>query len=312
MSSSPIFEPLNFGFISEPKNYWSTHFYAVLQCLHYQKNFSNLPYNLRTYPIWSLSHLRGTMQTNFFYNIRGQVRNHGFEYFLTALLNQKIGYEVAKRLISELSNIYGTNFGIEHEQYAFYMTGWDSTLNTGLSDHFHTVIPWGTQDEINAVLNRADICLIATNLATNRKTAIFGEVEGNHGSKLVKSSYWAKKHRLSTFSIGVINGKQKQCYVFIQNYEDAPRVHIQFENSHFVVQDFDTTLDFFQFIFNAGPFAPYPYPDDDFGFFACMIRDNWETPIEALLMKISAHMNYGDLLRNGNGDITTVVDLQSS
>lgn len=252
------------------------------------------------------------MQTNFFYSIRGQVRNHGFEYFLTALLNQKIGYEVAKRLIDELSNIYGDTFGTEHDQFTFYMTGWDSTLNTGLSDRFHTVIPLGTQEEIQTVLNRADICLVATNLSTHLKTAVFGEVEGNHGWKLVKSSYWSKKHRLSTFSIGVISGSEKQCYVFIQKYDDVPRVHIQFENSHFVVGDFDNTLDFFQFIFNAGPFAPYPYPDNEFGFFANMIRDNWEIPIEPLLMKIFAHMNYGDLLQNTNSGPSTVVDLQSS
>lgn len=294
------------GIIENYKSYWATHFYSFLQCLHNQKNINYRPSMLSSFPIWTLSTLRGTMEINFFNSIRRNVQNHGFQYFLTNFLNLKMSSGIVSQLIHNLSKIHQVSFNPEYNNYMFYMAGWDSTLGDGIAERFELIFPHGTEGEVKDVIDRSDICMVLTDPTTNGKIGIFGEVEGNHGNRQLLGSYWSSRPKLSSFSIGISKSSGNGCWFQQTQHNDIDRVHIQFYSGHFVVMDFVNVLDFYQDIFLKGPFGKFQHIDEEFDFFANLIAANWNTPMDQLLGALYSYVNGNDIIFKPDGSLASI------
>lgn len=281
--------------IDNSKSYWASHFYAILQCLHYHTTLTHSP---RTdlsviYPTWTLGNLRGTLRVNFFSLIKQSVQNHGFQYFLACFLNLKMSSEVVTEIINSVSEINGVNIDRNFTSFTFHISGNDSLLSVGLSERFDETIPFGTNEEILDVIQRSDICLLLR-YYDGKKIALFGEVEGNHGQNQIRRSYWKNRPRLSSFAIGVLPGNNKLAWIGTSTYDLIPRTLVMFEQDHFVVNDFRNTVDYFEDIFQNGPTWRRISGDDDFDFFRNIILTNWNEPMPTLLAKIYSYVDSPD------------------
>jgi hypothetical protein len=305
--------PLHFGPIDDIKSYWASHFYAVLQCLHYQITLTHSPRTdlVVLYPNWTLGNLRGTLKPNFFNMIKQSVQNHGFQYFLACFLNLKMSSEVVDEIINQVCNIYEIDLDRGFLSFTFHIAGGDSILSQGLNERFDVVIPDGTSEEILDVIDRSDICLLLR-YAGNKNFALFGEVEGNHGSKQLRGSYWGKRPKLSSFSIGVAQGKTKLAWIGTSIFDMIPRAHVIFEKDHFVVHDFRRTVEYFEDIFQNGPTWKRCSGDEEWDFFANMIRVNWDTPMPTLLNIIHSYVDSHDEVKwQHESPLPVVTNIQS-
>jgi|GEM_PF-2437111 len=311
--SSHLAQTLPQPVIDAPKSYWASHFYAVLQCLHYQRNLDYKPSNLRTFPHWTLASLRGTMETNFFNQLRAKIQNHGFEYFLINFLNLKLGSYIVDSLIKRVLELWGEEYSPTRYEYMFYIAGKDSALSDGIDFRFVDIFPDGSPFEKEEVIERADLCLVLTDKINGIKNAIFGEVEGNNGNDLLLASYWRRRPRLSVFSIGIgrkygqSNGNES--YIVNNVHDYLARVHIHFESNHYVVIDFEETIDFFHHIFLMGPNSRYTHREDEFLFFADMIAKNFETPMPQLLSLLYSYVDGRDTVHWAQPALPIITDI---
>lgn len=313
-TKSQLANPVNVGIIENYKSYWASHFYSVLECLHSHKTMNHSPMNLRSYPNWSLSEMRGDLPLNFFNELESYIRNWGFQYFLSVFMNNKMSSEIVEQLVKNLSDLYNANFSTNFNNYAFYISGHDSALSHGLLDRFTEVFPPELREnkpDSSILIAQSDLCLILTSPKTNNKVAIFGEVEGTYGSDMSNQSYWRNKLDFCVFTVGVIEGSGKGTYVANSCLNGIDRVNILFEKKHPVVADFQTVLNFMKILFVEGPSTKIQLRDEEFDYFFNKVKSYWKRPILDLINDMQSYFERSQVIGFMKNKISIITDIQA-
>lgn len=277
-------------------------------------NINYSPRKLPQFPNWSLSDMRGNLPHNFFNNIKNWIYNWGFQYFLVHFLNQKSGNNVVEMLLQKLSKEFNVNFSRNLNRYWFYISGWDSHLNTNLNGRFDQIFPSKAgllNPDINQVIKKSDICLVLINEKENVNLGIFGEIEGNKGRKLFSNSFWNDRSDYCVYSFGVVKGKSKACYAEVYYYNSAPKVNIIFEADNFVVSDFYLSVNKIEMLFQSGPSYYVQERDEEFGFFMDYFIKHWNTPIIEVLDFMYKFIDYNDYIGKVDGSLPFMSSLQA-
>lgn len=300
--------------IESDKSYWATHFCSIFECINYHVNLNYSPRKLPQFPSCSLSDMRGNFPSNFFYNLRGWINNWGFQYFLVHFLNQRAGNKTVEILLETLSNEFNVTFSNNLNKYWFYISGWDTHLNTKLNGRFDKLFPEKAgilPPNIDEVIKNSDICLVLVNEADDINIGIFGEVEGNKGRKLFSLPFWNDKSDYCIFSFGVIKGKSKECYADVYYYNGSPKVNIIYESEHFVVSDFHLAVNKLEMLFQSGPYYVVSERDEEFGFFMNYFIKNWNTPMIEILDFLYKFIDYNDYIGKVDGSLPFMTSLQA-
>jgi len=290
MNSNLLIKNIPLPTMANFKSYWATHFYSIIQTMKYQ---NNLEYQLNHFI--SLGSMRGSLPLNFFNSIEQYIKNFGFQYFLVSFLNQNKQSLIVEDLLDGISNIYDIELE-DFSHFEFLISGRDSDLTINL---FNTFTEYFTPDKkvsLKEAINRSDICLILTNQETEKKVAIFGEVEGLKGFKVRRKSYWDHKN-ISTFGIGVVEEAFYKKGIYIQELND--KVIITFGIESDIIKDFWHTLSYIKSIFLYGNYSYNSYTrNEDFDFCLKRIIDYWTEPIESLLWELLRYIDGKDLIGN--------------
>lgn len=321
-NGSSLLTPVNLGVILYPRSYWASHFYSVLECLRYHNTLEYPGRRLEAEGIqdWSLLQLRGFLPKNFFAKIDQPIQNWGFQYFLVSLLNDRMGAPAADALISAINEIWSVNIGCGDSEREFRISGADSDLSAGIDAHFDYIfpsrVPLDTQTQ-SAVINDSDLCLIVKKREEDSsreyvRYAVFGEVEGLHGHRLTRPSFWQKKSAYRVFAIGVVREEGTGFYINTRFIDGYHRVLLTFQSQNPVVVDFRTTLWWMQNLLEAGPLGRRPAGlAEELGYFLDLLTKNWKTPISELLTIIGNHVRRSDLVESVPFPTTIITNLQA-
>lgn len=293
--------PLSFALIDRHRSYWAGHFYSVLQCLRYHNGLEYPGRKLVEFGAedWSLAQLRGSAPSDFFGRIYQQMTNWGFQYLLVSLLNSRLAIPVVEALIAELERLWNVTFDKAFNSYNFCISGKDSDLSAGLDLMFAEVFPADyslTYFEKQAVINNSDICLILNKPGSLEKKGVFGEIEGLKGYRIRRNSFWAAKSDYCVYAFGVSREQGSAVDYQVRNLDGINRVLITFQTEHFVVQDFQSTLWWFQWLFQNGPLIKPLIADAEIGYFYNILQMNWNKPVSNVLSLIEQHMGGDDII----------------
>lgn len=309
-----LIHPVQVGLIENPKSYWATHFYSVLQCLHSHRTLTYSPQGFLHYPNWKFRDLRADLPSNFFFHMQNSMWNWGFQYFLSMFLNYKMSSAIVDTLIYRLSNMYNFRFMVHHTSYKFHLAGSDSILSAGLLNEFTDVFPAthaGSRPDARALAARADLCLVLDFPIPYARMAVFGEVEGGHGEYLSNVKFWNEAVPFTVFSVGVIKGKSKQIYIVDTLIGGVPRVNILLERDHFVVRDFRNVLSYFNTLFNDGPTTNISHGDEEFDFFFNQLKTHWHKDTTELIELLRSHCNSDEIVGFAPEKISIITNLQA-
>lgn len=305
-------EEQGFGLITNYRCYWATHFYSILQCLHYHHLLQYHPKNLNNYPLWSLCDLRGHCPLNFFDNIQTYIKNWGFQYFLVSFLNQKLNSNVVSKLIEHIENAYDVEFVKTLDRFSFHISGHDSSIESNLSKQFSEVFPNQLNNNmfpnLNNLIKHSDICLILTNSQTQSKVGVFGEIEGVHGSKQRNASYWAKKNDFCIFGIAVVDGPGK-IYIDTVESNNITKIIIFIEKQNYIVEDYRYVIDIMKYLFLIGPDYTFRNTDDELDYFFNKIKKNWCMPVIKLLDDLKQYISPEDIIGMNSHRIQIITDI---
>ena len=288
--------------------YWSAHFAALLQCMHYHVNLSESPMKLPNYPLWSIADLRAEKKHDFFSGLERYLTNWGFQYFLVNFLNNPISNNITSALRKGIFEVFNPCIRPDLIYSHFQISGKDSTLsNIPLLSQIN-VYPTGDfyQQYKYHICENSDLAFILNNSPyslTMDAVAIFGEVEGNKGIRLLGDSFWEKKHRNCLFGIGVVSSKtiasqlNMSNKIYLSQNTHTPsillsyvntssgyKVVILFQQEHGIVKDYFDALMFLKGIFLDGKgMHIYEQFSPAFSQAAYIIRNGLKTPIIQLL-----------------------------
>jgi len=216
--------------------------------------------------------------------------------------------------LKTLSDEFNVKFSSDLNKYWFYVSGWDTHLSQKLKGRFDKLFPEKAgilPPDIDQVILKSDICLVLINEVYNFKVGIFGEIEGNKGSKLFSTSFWDDKSDYCVFSFGVVKGGSKECYADVYYHNDAPKVNIVYEADHFVVSDFHLTVNKLEMLFQSGPSYFVSEKDEEFGFFINYLINNWNHPMIKILDFLYKFIDYNDYIGKVDGSLPFMSSLQA-
>lgn len=313
---SGIAKSVNFGPIGRYRSYWAGHFYSVLRCLRYHNGLEYPGRKMANYGLedWSLSQLRGSAPANFFEKINQYMINWGFQYLMASLLNTRTAAPVVEKLILELERLWDLKFDEALSNYMFHVSGRDSDLSHGLDLLFADVFPSSqtlSADQIQDVIANSDLCLTLKNPNSLLKVGIFGEVEGLKGEKILRDSFWKRKNQYCVYAFGVRKEQGSSVHYQVRYLDGLYRVLITFQVDHFVVTDFRTTIWWFHYLFQNGPFRKVDISDEEFGYFYNILQRNWNQPISEVLEIISQYMGEDDIVESVPGVSPIITNLTS-
>lgn len=316
ISNSEIAKAVSFGPIGRYRSYWAGHFYSVLRCLRYHNGLEYPGRKMASFGLhdWSLSQLRGSAPSNFFEKINQFMVNWGFQYLMASLLNTRPAGPVVDRLLLELERLWDVKFDDALSNYEFHVSGRDSELSHGLDLLFADIFPSSTylnRDIRGNIIADSDLCLILKKPKSLEKIGIFGEVEGLKGDRVLLDSFWKKKSRYCVYAFGVRKEQGSSVYYQVRHLDGLHRVLITFQADHFVVRDFQTTLWWFHYLFQNGPFRKSNIQDEELGYFYNILQRNWNQPISDVLEIISQYMNEDDVVESIPGVSPIITNITS-
>lgn len=316
LNETGIAKTVNFSPIGRYRSYWAGHFYSVLRCLRYHNGLEYPGRKMAKLGLedWSLSQLRGSAPANFFEKIDQFMANWGFQYLMASLLNTRPAGPVVESLISEIERLWDIKFNKALSSYEFYVSGRDSELSRGLDLLFADIFPSTVQPSANEkrdVIANSDLCLILENPKNLAKVGIFGEVEGHKGNKILLDSFWQKKSPYCVYAFGVRREQGSSVHYQVRYLDGLYRVLITFQANHFVVADFQTTLWWFHYLFQNGPFRRFNIRDEELGYFYNILQRNWNQPISEILELIARYMYEDDVVESIPGASPIITNLMS-
>lgn len=289
-------------------DYWSAHFGALLQCMHYHINLSESPMNLSNYPNWSIADLRAVKKHDFFSGLERYLTNWGFQYFLVNFLNNSISDNIRSALLDGIYEVFNPNFREDLIYTHFEISGRDSNRsNISLLSEIDT-FPRNifSKDYNYHICENSDLAFILNNsreYITRDAVAIFGEVEGNKGIKLLNDRFWQSKHRNCLFGIGVVSSKtiasqlKMSNKLYLGQYAHTPsillsyvktslgfKVVVLFQQEHSIIKDYIDAMKFLRGLFLDGKSTHiYEQFSPAFRQAAHILKNGLQTPILQLL-----------------------------
>lgn len=299
-------------------DYCFAHFAAILQCLHYQTNLAYSQGYKKKYPEWTLNDFRISHGLNHFHHISDYLNNWGFQYFLINFLNNPLNFNITKAITQGMSEVHGIHHLNTFPFYNFLITGADSKqTDFNLLGQVQTS-PYSTPYDYHPS-RHSDLALIFRHKHdefTDQDIAIYGEVEGKYGHKLLKTDFWEGsesrkkknrgKHPDCTFGLGVVKSKtisqnlgfNAKEYLagspaITLNYvkvKDSYKIVVLLDQEHSIVQDFRDAMAIIRDILIHGPdyrvISRFLTPLQD----ACHILvQGLDTPIPQLIAQFSPY-----------------------
>jgi hypothetical protein len=227
------------------------HAAAALICLHDQNCIADRPSKLVVhYPNWSLCAYRGAIANGKFAAIKHHIRNFGTQYLTADILSNDI-IGINAELLDQLSYIHDVRLG---KVLACYVSGLDSSMGTRFLEQCRARVLGDRRYSVQAMkpqVEHTDLCLVVSDATDpDKQIAIFGEVEGNHGQKMLKDSYWDGKSKFAHFGIGMVP-KQKEPSA-IQNRDKKVLVTLS-GGAFSVLGDFHKMIDILEAFILHGP-----------------------------------------------------------
>lgn len=308
--SNSLTTTASFGLLDDPKDYWATHFLAILRFLMnhrtYQYNYQSLQKRLGNNIQITLRDMRGEFPERFFKNTYRYIINWGFQYFLASFLNHSASLDVVKELLNRLQDAYGEEFPDKYDSFYFHMAGNDSNLSRYTKGYAAEIFPsYLESEQCDGLFMNSDLCLVLTKHANHthlfdRTIGMFGEVEGGKGKSLATTRYWKKKNKYNVFCIGVVDEPSyspKSVYFDTKVILGIPRVHVTLSRNHDVVADFLYTITAFDAIFRDGNYTDInAFRGDNFKFFVNLLIRNMGTSLPALDYELARYTRFCDLV----------------
>ncbi len=279
---------INLGIIDSSISYWALHFYSILECLSSHKTLTYPAHNLKSFPIWSLSNMKGHYPNSFWDDMERSMRNWGSQYFFIHFLNQNLGLPIVNELKSRLDDLFYVRKTFNYNSFEFFVSGKDSRLFLNLNKRYDEIYPKNfnlSPLQILDLENYSDFCLVLKNTEENKNIGIFGEVEGWHGEKLLRNSFWdQRKSQHCVMGVGAINGTDKKLYMETFYHQGKfPKIIVLFEQSHFIISDFYNILQEFRNMFYQGAYYKCYSRDESIIFIINYIISNWNEPVGTIL-----------------------------
>lgn len=287
-------------------SYWNAHFASLLQCMHNHVNLTDSPMNLKNYPFWSIADLRAEKKNDFFSGLESYMMNWGFQYFLVNFLNNPISHNISRALHRGICEVYSPNFRQDLIYTQFMISGKDSALSNfpllSNINAFPTIDPSIIYKY--GIWENSDFAFIYNNNLlgiTGDAVAVFGEVEGNKGIKLLTNKFWESKHPNCILGIGVVSNKTIASQLNMSNkvylnqltpsillsYVKTTRgykVVVLIEQEHTIIKDFIDAMKFLRGIFLDGKSTHiFEQFSPAFSQAAYILRNGLHTPIVQLL-----------------------------
>src|SRR5580700_3051894 len=83
----------------------------------------------------------------------------------------------------------------------------------------------------------SDLCIVIS-FKGGKKLAVFGEVEGLHGQRLLSNDFWLTKTRFAFFGIGLIHSQDVQITIQRISFLGKERVVLLLGGSNSLLSDF--------------------------------------------------------------------------
>lgn len=287
--------------------YWSAHFAGILQCLHNHINLSYSPQFLPNYPLWSIADLRGEFKAHFFNELEKYISNWGMQYFLVNFLHSPLTANISSALMRGIIENFNPQFRQDLLYQSYQISGKDSALmSVPLLSNINTFPNCVDMNHKYHIWENSDIAYILNNhpnQITGDAVAIFGEIEGNKGIRLLTDKFWEKKHRNCIFGIGVVSSKtiasqlgmSNKLYLSQNLYTPSiilryiqtsvgMKVVILFEQEHPIVKDFNDATQFLRSLLQDGKSTHiYEQFSEPFRQAAHIMRNGLRTPVVQLL-----------------------------
>jgi len=306
--SSNVCQVIKPAIIGDHKSYWAMHFCSVLEVLYEHKQLEfNLQKQIPLSTPKTLASFVGISEKGFFARMRENVQNWGLQYFLCHYLASNEGVDLFKVLIDHISNNYNFDLLKNYHSYGVFVCGIDSYCGAEFLKTTNASIFGYTQDNIQSAfedIKYVDLCILIKRQAGDTlDSALFGEVEGNKGNKLLGSpNYWKKKSSRCLFGIGVQpNGAQ----ITVHNVrlENSVKTVAILGSEHSVIEDFRAAIGIMEIFlcYNRNHnIKAFPGQREVLD----IIKSHWNQPVDQLIEVLRSFIVRVDVANLGINTIT--------
>lgn len=277
------------GIIGDISSYWAMHFCSILEAMHNQKQ---LQYSFRrSIPDdapQSIASLVSNTPNGFFVSLKNSITNFGLQYFLCHYLMSNEGRSATVALLNAISNAYNYDLSDNLKSINIFVCGIDSYSGHNFLQTTDALIFGYSKETINNVwrdINYVDLCIILEKNDNSQKTAIFGEVEGNNGIKLLRESFWSSKSSFCSFGVGVGNNKHGQMQIQTLQTTSGLKSILTLSSNFSVIEDFKAAIDTLDVLFSMRPNINIRF-QEGMQKIVEMLRYHWNRPIDSLLCEL--------------------------
>lgn len=215
MADHKILLTTNSNEVISKKSYWSMFYYAIISTIRQQKTLTT-PWDDK---LKSLQSYKGQLiDSSFFSNMIGSIKNHGFEYLMVEFLRTEEGWWAFEDLCESILEDHGIcDFNIKY--YNITKTGVDYSLYENQLKHntqnvnfllpgkstlkqssIVTPLNGNFEDIYIRMIKNSDIYIEVSD--GHERFSFVGEVEGNDGDKMLRPGFFKGiKGLYSTFGI---------------------------------------------------------------------------------------------------------------
>lgn len=290
----------------DTSNYWAAFYCSILKTIRYQKNLDS---------VWgennTLKEYKGELrESGFFSNMKNKIKNHAFEYVMADFLKTKDGIGIFKDLCANVLNDYNLN-GFDIKLINIFKVGTDTEIFDAKAEYQKStltmLLPKGIKAlptsvingyNLNETLKFSDLFIIISD--GNETFGFVGEVEGHHGEKLFRNTFFKEnpiKDKYCTFCIGVSDRKNyadksiKDSISLVKD-ESIGRWMLHFSKSHYYVRDYYYAIENIQNLIEGHFGYMNSLYDEGHVKILDLIKTNWNTDIKELISTLESFIEY--------------------
>lgn len=242
--------------VSYDFDYWSMHVAAALEVLHDHPGLEITPKGLlgEDWETWSLADYRGTAALHALARMQGHIQNWGSQYLLADLLNRG-KYGMRDVLLEAIEDITGIEWISQPDTFECRVSGKDSRSGRAFLQSCDARIVGDRRRKVSTsadAVGYADLCMLVEPFEGD-VLAVFGEIEGNHGRRLLNSSYWNTKSEYALFGIGINTNRTSEASLEVVDTHAGRKVVIILGTEENVISDFHLVVDIIQKLMQSGP-----------------------------------------------------------
>ena len=277
-------------------SFWANSFLAIIETLAYHNRLGIFPTTIDLNNI-SLGYIYSHNNHGFFNLIRNSLQNWALQYLLAHYLKTDAGLEVLNDLFGELSDRHNRYLPPAKADNTFvFVAGSDSIIgNKYLDENYALCSIYGAP--MFTLLSNAqkdiayiDLCIIVNDFP-NSYVALLGEVEGLHGKKLQRMSYWKEKSEYCTYGIGVkqLNPYLNQSYeIRTINTNFGLKTLLLLGTKYDVIWGLHQALNCLQhFYYTNTRSLPYP-ASQPLQFIIDFLDKSWFNPVEVVMSSLKS------------------------